>query len=74
MYLKRSIFVLFRLFNQTFDCSIRKKSEQLFIRARLNLFDQHYFFDGHLKLWQSILAVGLDHRRWPVTVLFDYIF
>lgn len=60
--------MLFRLLNQTYHCSIKKKAEQLFIRARLNLFDQKYFLQVHLQLWQSYLTIGLEHHYWPVNL------
>lgn len=69
MYLYRSIYILFRLLNETSSRTFKKKTEQLFIRSRLNLLDQHYFFEAHLQLWQSYLTMGLEQHRWPVSLM-----
>lgn len=66
IYLKRSIYMLFRLLNETSSRTFKKKAEQLFVQSRLNLLDQQYFFEAHLQLWQSYLTIGLEHHQWPV--------
>ena len=66
MYLKRPTFHLFQLLKQLFNHSFKKKSEQFFIRSRLNLLDQQYFFELHLILWQNYLTIGLEQHHWPV--------
>jgi hypothetical protein len=53
--------------NKILNYSFKKKSEQLFIRTRLDLLDRHYFFSTHLDLWQSYMNIGLEQHKWPVS-------
>ena len=54
------------MLSRQLNYSIRKRDEQAFVRARLDLLDWHYCLQMEVQLWQSYCSTGVAERQWPV--------
>jgi hypothetical protein len=67
MYLTRSSSILYQILNTSLNYTFKKKEEQRFIYAQLELLDQQYCLEMDQQLWQSCLDIGSQHHMWPVS-------
>lgn len=66
-YMRVQKHILLRTLRLHLKHRLRKKEEQTFILARLNLFDQQYCLGLYQKLWQLYMNMGSEHHVWPVS-------
>jgi len=68
MYLKRTPSLLFQMLNRRLNYTFKTLHEKGFIYTRLEVFDQYFWLEVDLKLWQSYLEIATQHPRWPVSL------
>jgi hypothetical protein len=75
-YLKMPRKLLLHSVRLQLNYSLKKKKEQHFILARLQIFDQQFCLNQIHYLYQTYLDLGLQHQLWPVSfeiILYVYI-
>ena len=73
-YLKMPKKLLVRSLRLQLNQTIKKRKEQRFIFARLQLLDRQFCLGLDLRLYQSYFTEGEHHKMWPVSEHFHIEF
>ena len=70
-YLKAPRTLQLHILRMHLKCLLKKRSEQIFIMARLKLLDQQFCIDLQRNLWQSYFDLGSANQLWPVCYTYE---